>query len=201
MGNCLIKGRQTCSQTCSSLAPLEVNTHHSVQSESLCVVFKMPKLLPVLYTRLVPFTGHKNILQAVFDSFLFIKCSSHSDWLNILRFSCFYIIPPTGGNIIILIKISMELYRVSQVWLRPHKQENKLNSLKDKCKLFVSRWSDAERYAFCLLAQMINWNKAYQNPKKWKWQEYKQWHDYIRFLQLMMLEQCHFLGCLSSNEA
>lgn len=30
MGSCLIKGSQTCSQTCSSLAPLEVNAHDSI---------------------------------------------------------------------------------------------------------------------------------------------------------------------------
>lgn len=42
MGSCLIKGSQTCSQTCSSLAPLEVNAHNSNQlnHHHICIYIK-----------------------------------------------------------------------------------------------------------------------------------------------------------------
>ena len=125
MGNCLIKGSQTCSQTCSSLAPSEgectlesayVSIHLEIFNAN---IWKTGEDINTFLSS----TGKKKIYSLIWDmkrhssscfSFLVIECSLPCRGLHILGFWCFYSSTPIGGNIIILTKVTVELCRVSQ---------------------------------------------------------------------------------------
>lgn len=130
MGNCLIKGSQTCSQTCPSLAPVEVDAHHSFESESVhkatinnyssdtnALVYKYSArdCLDVQRNQTFLSLLHPALFQILYLYRWFILIMFSHMQRNILGFSCFYSSTPIGGNIIILTKVSLELCRVSQV--------------------------------------------------------------------------------------